>query len=46
MDAHEIESIENLYYRIDDRPCPACMDTLNGTLDETGECTACGWRVE
>lgn len=24
--------------------CPQCSGTLNGILDETGTCDACGWR--
>jgi hypothetical protein len=26
--------------------CPNCTDTLSGTIDEAGHCTACGYRVE
>lgn len=24
-------------------PCPNCSDTMHGMIDDTGQCTACGF---
>ena len=26
-------------------PCPACVDTLDGVIDEAGQCNACGHYI-
>lgn len=43
MQVHE--EVQRLETETQAQACPQCAGTLDGQLDEHGECEACGWSV-